>query len=143
MKRALLCLTACLAFAMTSWAQGGAGTAGNSGQDQTTPHKHHHGDHMGGALTGCVEKTDSGYAIKHGGKDIPVTGSDDLSAHVGHEVKLAGSWAAASTSGGAAAMPKTFNETGVTMVSEKCTDKMHKKNKKGSADNGTGTTTPK
>ena len=133
MKRALLCLAACLAFAIA-----GAAQSGTSGQDTSgqTPSKHHHkaGGDTGNSITGCVEKTDGGYAIKHGKKTVNVTGSDDLSAHVGHTVTLAGSWGEAAASGG----DKSFNETGVTMVSETCGSMKHKK--------GSGsdtTTTPK
>jgi hypothetical protein len=138
MKRAMLCLAACLAFAVCAAAQTTGSTAGASPDQDSGGGKHH--KMSGNSITGCVEKTDGGYAVKHGNKSIPVTGSDDLSAHVGHTVTLTGSWAsaadksAASTSGG----EKTFNETGIKMVSETCTG--GGKHKKGSTGSDTSTT---
>lgn len=49
----------------------------------------------GATLTGCLSGPNSEgvYELKHGKKTAEVGGLDDLSKHVGHEVKLHGSWA--------------------------------------------------
>jgi hypothetical protein len=49
-----------------------------------------------GTLTGCLSgpNDEGAYLLKNSaGHSIEVGGSDDLKAHVGHEVKLSGSWA--------------------------------------------------
>jgi hypothetical protein len=67
------------------------------------------------SLTGCVEGSAGSYMVKKGSKDVPVTSSEDLAGHVGHKVKLTGTWEK-----GADAKSKTFNATKVDMVSESC-----------------------
>ena len=49
----------------------------------------------GATLTGCLSgpNDEGAYLLKHGKKEVEVGGMDDLSKHVGHEVKLHGSWA--------------------------------------------------
>lgn len=46
-------------------------------------------------LTGCLSgpNDEGAYMLKTGRHSVEVGGSDDLKAHVGHEVKLSGSWA--------------------------------------------------
>jgi hypothetical protein len=46
-------------------------------------------------LTGCLSgpNDEGAYVLKSGGRSVEVGGSDELKAHVGHEVKLDGSWA--------------------------------------------------
>ena len=111
-----------------------------SDQGSSTEHSHHKGG--GSTISGCLSGTQGAYTLKHGSKEVPVTSSEDLSAHIGHEVKLHGSWekggasSAGSTSGsdtsaasansgtssggGKAKGDKTFNATSVEMVSESC-----------------------
>jgi hypothetical protein len=142
MRKALLCIAVLLAFGLTAVAQD-AGTSGQSSTSTTTTkttktkHSKKAAGDMGdmsaksSTMTGCIEKSGDNYMIKNGRhkKGVKVTGSDDLSAHVGHTVKLTGSWAptAASTSatgetkGGGAKAGREFNETKVDMVSETCT----------------------
>jgi hypothetical protein len=59
--------------------------------------------HKGGAgeITGCLSPggPQGLYVLQHGAKKIDVGGNDDLSKHVGHTVKLHGSWAKASDLG--------------------------------------------
>jgi len=82
-------------------------------------------------LKGCVQSQGGQYVLesKHG-KAVMLAGQD-VSAHVGHEVKVKGTWESSSASGmsststaGAsnAASDKTFNVTNVEMVSETCKD---------------------
>ncbi|MGH9566098.1 MAG: hypothetical protein ACRD4I_08955, partial [Candidatus Angelobacter sp.] len=49
----------------------------------------------GSTLTGCLSgpNDEGAYLLKRGKKEVEVGGMDDLSKHVGHEVKLHGSWA--------------------------------------------------
>lgn len=46
-------------------------------------------------LTGCLSgpNDEGAYMLKNGRHSVEVGGSDELKAHVGHEVKLSGSWA--------------------------------------------------
>lgn len=57
-------------------------------------------------MTGCLSAggPEGLYVLQHGAKKIDVGGNDDLSKHVGHTVKLHGSWATASDLG---KIPKT------------------------------------
>lgn len=45
-------------------------------------------------LTGCLSgpNDEGAYVLKSGRRSVEVGGSDELKAHVGHEVKLSGSW---------------------------------------------------
>ena len=150
MRKALLCIAVLLAFGLTAVAQD-TGTSGQSSTSTTTTKttktkrsKKAASDTSAAGetgasaaktstITGCIEKSGDDYMIKNGRhkKGVKVTGSDDLSAHVGHTVKLTGTWASASaasttgtgeTKGGGTKMAnREFNETKVDMVSESCT----------------------
>src|SRR5205807_8656055 len=99
MKKLLAILTALFAFTFLSAAQtGGSSSGSQGGSDQGTTNMqsdHHKG---GGTITGCLQGSQGSYMLKHGNKEVPVTSSEDLSAHVGHQVKLHGSWASAGSS---------------------------------------------
>ena len=84
MKRLLAILVAVLALALLSAAQTG-------GDDKSSKS----GKRGGATLTGCLSGPNSEgvYELKSGKRSVEVGGSDDLSKHVGHEVKLHGSWA--------------------------------------------------
>jgi hypothetical protein len=81
-------------------------------------------------LKGCVQSQGGQYMLEtKKGKDIALTGQD-VSAHVGHEVSLKGTWenggsssASASSSGSMASSGKTFNVTSVNMISDTCKTK--------------------
>jgi hypothetical protein len=97
----VLCMLAVM-FAL-SWAS--AQTTGSSGQsssssgDQAT----HKGMHKGGAatLTGCLSgpNDEGAYVLEHGSRKVEVGGNDELSKHVGHTVKLHGTWSTESAIG--------------------------------------------
>jgi hypothetical protein len=55
----------------------------------------HHDKSGASTLTGCLSgPTDAGvYTLKTASKSVEVGGSADLKSHVGHKVKLTGSWA--------------------------------------------------
>jgi hypothetical protein len=117
--------------------QQGANQSETSSQsDQTTGnHNHMKGEHT---IKGCVQSEGGQYMLQtKKGKDIALSGQD-VSAHVGHEVAVKGSWengsgmssASSSNSGstGSAASQRTFNVTSVQMISESCKMKGDKGN---------------
>jgi len=92
MRRIFAVLTIVVAFTFLSAAQ----TGGASGQTGTDEHAAQKKGAAGGAtLTGCLSgPNDEGvYELKSGKRAVEVGGLDDLSKHVGHQVKLHGSWA--------------------------------------------------
>src|SRR5437868_1716240 len=128
MRKALLCIAVLLAFGLTAVAQD-TGTSGQSSTTTTTTKKSTRtAASKGNTITGCIEKSGDNYMIKNGRykNGVKVTGSDDLSPHVGHTVKLTGTWASAAAStgetkgGGMKMSNREFNETKVDMVSETC-----------------------
>jgi hypothetical protein len=95
MKRILAVLTAVFAFTFLSVAQTG-GASGSSGDQTGTEHAaHKKGAGKSTTLTGCLSGPNSEgvYELKRGSHTVEVGGLDDLSKHVGHEVRLHGSWA--------------------------------------------------
>src|SRR6266700_6453044 len=80
-------------------------------------------------LKGCVQSQGGQYVLEtKKGKAVAVTGQD-VSAHVGHEVSVKGSWESggaaggmspSSSSGSASGSEKTFNVASVDMVSDTC-----------------------
>ena len=85
MKKLMMILIAVFALALLAAAQ-------TSGDDQNKKSGKGGG---GSTLTGCLSGPNSEgvYELKSGKKEVEVGGLDDLSKHVGHEVKLHGSWA--------------------------------------------------
>ena len=79
-------------------------------------------------LKGCVQSQGGQYVLEtKRGKAVPLTGQD-VSAHVGHEVAVKGSWesgagTAVSSSAGGKTSEKTFNVASVEMISESCSGK--------------------
>jgi hypothetical protein len=107
MRKLTVLLTMLFAFAFLSMAQsGGAASTGqssSSGGSQTGAGDQSAGQHAahkkgsGGSatLTGCLSgpNQEGVYELKSGKKTVEVGGLDDLSKHVGHQVRLHGSWA--------------------------------------------------
>ena len=97
----LFCVLAVL-FTL-SWAS--AQTGSSADQSSSSDQSMHKGMqmHKGGAgeITGCLSAggPQGLYVLQHGAKKIDVGGNDELSKHVGHTVKLHGSWAKASDLG--------------------------------------------
>ena len=91
-------------------------------------------------IKGCVESQNGQYVLLTKKGNVALAGQD-VSAHVGHEVSLKGTWdnsganpnaSATASSSGAEAMSKgTFNVTEVKMESEQC--KIKTKDHSGSA----------
>jgi len=97
MKKLFAFLTIVLAITFLSAPQ--SASASSNGQagatDQATEKKSAPKKGAGGAtLTGCLSgPNDEGvYELKSGKKEVEVGGLDDLTKHVGHKVRLHGSW---------------------------------------------------
>ena len=128
MKRFLFCLALLFAFALSSAAQDASSSTSAQSSDKAPKGGHSvvkgpqkspgavEGDQDVRALTGCVAKDGDNYMVTNGHykSGFAVHGKDDLAPHVGHTVRLSGTWA---TPG------KDFNETNVKMVSDSCNQK--------------------
>ena len=113
MKKLAMLLVLCVGFSLSAVAQYGSssgssqGSTTSSSSDQTTTttttkkSKKTSAGEMGAAkehtVTGCLSgPNDEGvYILKNGRykKGLEVGGNDELKNHVGHEVKLTGTWA--------------------------------------------------
>src|SRR5215469_6795391 len=128
MKRIVATLFAVLALALLSAAQTGSTDKDAQEAGKTSP---------GSTITGCLAGPNSEgvYTLKTAKREVEVGGLDDLSKHVGHEVKLHGSWTKSASAIGekeesAAKGEKAeskeekgerhFKVTSIDMVSEKC-----------------------
>lgn len=106
MKKVLCILTAM--FAIT-WASGQTSSSSQTAGDQSSASTTKMAKSKKGMKKGAGEATIMGclsgpndegaYVLTHGKRKIEVGGNDDLSKHVGHEVKLHGTWAKASDIG--------------------------------------------
>jgi hypothetical protein len=102
MKKLLAILSLVFAFTVMSKAQTGSApgstdhpSGGAQAGDQAAPAQHSHKKSGAGAtLTGCLSgpNQEGAYELKSGKKEVEVGGLDDLSKHVGHQVRLHGSW---------------------------------------------------
>ena len=160
MKRFLMCAVALAAFSIVSSAQTPSGTSTDQSSTTpsathsttpdtaTTPSKSHkHSDvadksASGKEVTvkGCIEQSGNDFVLK--GKrnhNIELISSEDLKPHVGHTVKVTGTWTTeAAEASGAGAMPesdknsaaasghkegkeKHLRVSNVEMVAETCT----------------------
>jgi len=82
-------------------------------------------------LKGCIQSQGGQYVLEtKKGKAVALTGQD-VSAHVGHEVSVKGSWesgggagggsmSSTSSSGSASGSEKTFHVASVDMISDSC-----------------------
>jgi Protein of unknown function (DUF5818) len=101
--------------------------------DQNTANQNEKGgEHK---LKGCVQSQGGQYALEtKKGKTVALAGQD-VSAHVGHEVSVKGTWESgmsAASSSNTGSSGKTFNVTEVKMVSDTC------KGHSGSMDHSSG-----
>ena len=141
-------LTAAVAQTGTDPSQGTPGASPSASQQQTMPSQQQPGQipsdpaaspsgqatstDTGAAdktLRGCVQSQGGQYVLEQKkGKTVALTGQD-VSAHVGHEVSVKGTWessAAAGTSTAAGGSEKTFNVASVDMISDTCSGKSSK-----------------
>ena len=100
-------------------------------------------------IKGCVQSEGTSYTLEtKKGKQIALAGQD-VSAHVGHEVAVKGTWekgnSMSSTSAGSnGTASKTFNVSSVKMISETCKGKSNSgmgNNGNTSSPSGTGQST--
>ncbi len=157
MKKLALLVALVLAFSLSVLAQGTSATGTQESQTTTTTKTKKakkgtaatEGETAGATkgakehqLTGCLAKDPSGSGFMltngHYKKGVEVKSSEDLSAHVGHEVKLTGTWEkpTAGAEGGAGAKGtemRTFNASALKHISDTCTaaGKAGKASKKG------------
>jgi len=151
MRKFAMLLALAVAFSLSALAQTGATTTGTTESQSTTSTTKKATQEKGetkaqekaehkSQLTGCLAKNaaGTGYMLTNGRykKGVEVTSSEDLAAHIGHEVKLMGAWEKPSTAeaGGAGAKGhemKTFNATEVKHISDTCKTTGAKKEKKG------------
>ena len=86
----------------------------------TTNQNQNNGEHK---LKGCVQSQGGQYVLEtKKGKTVNLAGQD-VSAHVGHEVSVKGTWEngmSATSSSNTGSSAKTFNVTEVKMVSDTC-----------------------
>jgi hypothetical protein len=105
-------------------------------------------------LKGCVQSQGGQYVLEtKKGKEVALAGQD-VSAHVGHEVAVKGTWEKGGNTGmsqsstGASSNEKTFNVSSVDMISDTCGGKSKGKSSdmgntgNGSNPAGTGTQPP-
>jgi hypothetical protein len=131
-KLLLLLLAVAVAFSLTGFAQ--AASSGQTTQEttKTTTKKtttKAAGETKESQLTGCLAKNaeGNGYVLTNGHykKGVDVKSSEDISAHVGHEVRLMGTWEkpTAGEKGGAGEKGeemRTFNATSLKHISDTC-----------------------
>jgi hypothetical protein len=102
----LLCIVTVLFTLGWASAQTGSSTdqSSSTGQSMQKGMQMHKGG--AGEITGCLSAggPEGLYVLQHGAKKVDVGGNDDLGKHVGHTVKLHGSWTTASDLG---KIPKT------------------------------------
>lgn len=128
MKKIMMAMT--LMFAFGCFAQtsaGGSSSSGSMGPGQSGASSGSMGSQSGSmdngsmksgmkgekTMKGCIESENGGYMLEEkGGKEVMLTGSD-LSAHVGHMVKVHGMWQSGSmNSGSSASNSSDSNMTG-------------------------------
>jgi Ni/Co efflux regulator RcnB len=136
MRKLLLLLAVAVAFSLSGFAQAassGQTSTTNKDTTQTTTSKKTTKTKGAGTeakesqLTGCLAKNaeGNGYVLTNGRykKGVDVKSSEDMSAHVGHEVKLMGTWEkppASAQKAGTTSEPRTFNATSLKHISDTC-----------------------
>ena len=94
--------------------------------DQGMSNQNHNSSSGEKKIKGCVQSQGGQYALEtKKGKTVALTGQD-VSAHVGHEVEVKGTWEkgmSAASSGNAGSSDKTLNVTDVKMISDTCSGK--------------------
>ena len=108
MKKFVMLVALCCAFSLVAVAQYGSSSSGSTSSDQATTTKKSKAaaGEMSGkehTVTGCLSGPNGEglYTLTNGHykKGLEVGGNDELKNHVGHEVKLTGTWASESDLG--------------------------------------------
>ena len=94
MKKLIAISSMLFALTFLSAAQTG-GPSGQGGSSDQGAQKKTTAKGGGAALSGCLSgpNDEGAYVLKSGKRQVEVGGNDELSKHVGHTVKLHGSWA--------------------------------------------------
>jgi hypothetical protein len=94
--------------------------------DQGTANQNHNNSMGEKKIKGCVQSQGGQYMLEtKKGKTVALAGQD-VSAHVGHEVEVKGTWEkgmSATSSGSTGSSDKTLNVTEVKMISDTCSGK--------------------
>jgi hypothetical protein len=118
-------------------------TAPTAQTDQNTANQNQNNGER--KLKGCVQSQGGQYVLEtKNGKTVNLAGQD-VSAHVGHEVSVKGTWEngmSATSSSSTGSSGKTFNVTEVKMVSDTCGGKGHSGSMDHSSGSNNGTTSP-
>ncbi len=151
MRKLLLLLAIAVAMSLPGFAQAGGGQTTTESTSTTKTKTKKSGTAASSTakesqLTGCLAKNaeGNGFTLTTGRykKGVEVKSSEDISAHVGHEVKLMGTWEkpTAGEKGGAGAKGetmRTFNATSLKHIADTCpaagSTGGHKGGKKGEA----------
>lgn len=147
MRKLAMLLALAVAFTMSAFAQTSSSSQGTTGSEtQTTTTKTtkkskamkgeageskaaEKAEGKESQLTGCLAKDASGngFMLTNGRhkKGVEVKSSEDLTAHVGHEVKLMGTWEKPTSGEAGGAGPKghemrTFNASKIDHVADTC-----------------------
>jgi hypothetical protein len=106
MKKLLFILAAVLCLSCVAFAQAGDAKKPAKSDAKTEAPKT-------AQLTGCLASSGSGYTLTNGRhKDaVTVTSSEDLKPHVGHQVRMKGTWSEDK---------KSYKAESVAMVSDTC-----------------------
>src|ERR1041385_866057 len=107
--------------------QPGTAGPGMGPNDQNSPNQNQPQEKSEKKIKGCVQSQGGRYVLEtKKGKAIALTGQD-VSAHVGHEVAVKGTWETGSAGSSAAASSggseKMFNVASVDMISSSCSGK--------------------
>ena len=153
MNKIFSILIALLALGAFSAAQAGSTDQGSkTGTSDQETHTKKSTKSGGTTLKGCLSgpNSEGAYELKSGKKTVEVGGNDELSKHVGHEVKLHGSWSSSAGVGekeekeeakkGEEKGEKHFKVASIEHVSDTCPAAGGASKKKGG---DTGGTTPK
>lgn len=145
-KLTWLC-TLLLAFGMSAFAQtstGGSSQSGSMSGNDSGMTKHDNNMGKKTSMTGCISQQDGKYMLmnKKNANGVELMSSQDLSAHVGHKVKVDGMWEKGSMSSGVSNgssstssnsgekmdhnMVKSFQVNDVKMISDHCDMSMDK-----------------
>ncbi len=172
MKKACLLAALILAFSVTMLAQessSGSKDQGASGATTTTTSKEHAEHSKSGmgkesTITGCLSgpNDEGAYVLTtKAGHKIETGGLDELKSHVGHEVKVTGTWASGKDIGENESAEKNekgekgekgeksekgekhLKATAITHVSDTCSAASGKKSKSGKSSTESSTESPK
>jgi hypothetical protein len=130
----------------TSGSMGQTDQTNNPNQAHSKSEKSEKGEKK---LKGCIQSQGGQYVLEtKKGKAVALTGQD-VSAHVGHEVSVKGTWesgggsmSATSSSGSASGSEKTFNVASVDMISDSCGGKNKEKGSSGNMGTSPSSTSP-